>query len=114
MASWKLLHKYLKVKITNNNSFITVDEDHKPNLKGLGGLTGRRRVFEAPKPQHYFHLEYKLLPSESDTVKADLVTYGVAAKVYMETDSKVLKTWKEGDITWVAWTHRYRIMIMIY
>jgi len=76
-------------------------------MRGLGGLTGRRRVYEAPKPQHYFHLEYKLLPDDTETVKTDIVTYGVAAKIYMETDSKVLKTWKEGGKTWIAWTHRY-------
>ena len=84
----------------------------KANMKGLAGLAGgRKRVYEAPKPQHYFHLEYKLLPEE-EPIKTDLVTYGIAAKVYMETDSKVLKTWKDGDLTWVAWTHKYVIMAL--
>ena len=66
----------------------------------------KRKLFEAPKPQYYYHLEYKLFPTDTEPVKADVVTYGVAAKIYSESDSKVLTTWRDGDKTWVTWTHR--------
>ena len=88
--------------------FLSTDENEiKPSTRGLAGLKGRRRVYEAPKPQFYYHMEYKLLPDEADPLKTDVVTYGVAAKVYIESDSKILKTWNEGKKTWIAWTHRY-------
>lgn len=82
------------------------ENEPKPNATGLGGFKGRRRVFEAPKPQNYYHLEYKLFPDDNDVIKTDVVTYGVAAKIYTDTDSKVMKTWRNADKTWVAWTHR--------
>lgn len=63
-------------------------------------------VYEAPKPQNYFHLEYKLFPDDIEPVKTDVVVYGVAAKIYNENESKVLKTWKEGDKIWIAWRRR--------
>ena len=62
---------------------------------------------EAPRAQHLYHLEYTLIPDESDqTVKTDLVSFGVAAKIFTERqEAKVIKTWQEGEQTWVAWTH---------
>ncbi len=66
----------------------------------------KKRIVEAPRACSYFHCEYSLLGDEKDVVKTDVVTYGVAAKIYTEgQEAKVLKTWQEGDTTWVAWTH---------
>lgn len=83
------------------------DSEPKPVNRGIAAIKGKRKLFEAPKPHHYYHLEYKLFPTDPEPVKADVVTYGVAAKIYSESDSKVLKTWREGDRTWVTWTHRF-------
>ncbi|KAK6176744.1 hypothetical protein SNE40_014985 [Patella caerulea] len=70
----------------------------------------RRRVFEAPRAQSYYHLEYYLVPDEEELMKTDCVTYGVAAKLYMERqDPRVIKTWQEGMITWVAWANSHTI-----
>ena len=74
----------------------------------------RLAVYEAPKAQHYFHLEYKLMPDDLEPVKTDVVMYGVAAKIYNENDSKVLKTWKEGEKIWIAWTQKYSISNLWY
>lgn len=79
----------------------------KPQTRGIAPLKGKRKLFEAPKPHYYYHLEYKLFPTDTETVKADVVTYGVAAKIYTESDSKVLKTWRDEDKTWVTWTHSH-------
>ena len=66
----------------------------------------RRRIVEAPRAQNHFHFEYSLLPLDDEVVKTDVVTYGIAAKIYTERqDPKVLKTWTDKDLTWVAWTH---------
>ncbi|XP_032228067.2 uncharacterized protein LOC5503934 [Nematostella vectensis] len=97
--------------VTIAKAFQTIEDEPKPNLKGLGGLKGKRRVFEAPKPHNYYHLEYKLMPDDAETMKTDVVTYGVAAKIYMESDSKILKTWKDGNKTWIAWTHSHTLVI---
>ena len=65
------------------------------------------KVVEAPKAQSYFHCSYKLLPDDKESVKADVVTFGVAAKLYTEHDSRVLRPWIDGQKTWVAWTNTY-------
>lgn len=54
--------------------------------------------------QNYFHCEYKLLPDDKHTIKTDVVTFGTAAKLYCENDSKVLRTWLDKNKTWVTWT----------
>lgn len=86
---------------------LTDDSEHpKPVTRGIAPLKAKRKLFEAPKPHYYYHLEYKLFPTDTEPIKADVVTYGVAAKIYSESDSKVLKTWRDGDKMWVTWTHR--------
>ena len=67
----------------------------------------KKRVIEAPRAQNYYHLEYKLLPDDDELMKTDVVSYGVACKVYMERhDPRVVKTWQDGDVTWFSWAHR--------
>lgn len=79
----------------------------RPLMRGMIPLKDKRKLYEAPKPHYYYHTEYNLFPNDSEPVKTDIVTYGVAAKIYSETDSKVLKTWQDGDKTWVTWTHSH-------
>ncbi len=50
------------------------------------------------------------MPDDLEPVKTDVVMYGVAAKIYNENDSKVIKTWKEGEKIWIAWTQKYSIL----
>lgn len=92
-------------------AFPSDDSEPKPVNRGIAAIKGKRKLFEAPKPHHYYHLEYKLFPTDPEPVKADVVTYGVAAKIYSESDSKVLKTWREGDRTWVTWTHSHTVPV---
>lgn len=64
-------------------------------------------MFEAPRAQSYYHLEYCLDPDDG-VMKTDVVTYGPAAKLFMdhaEGPPRLLKTWQEGDLTWIAWSH---------
>ena len=105
---WKLDGNfYLLIKYFFFYWSLTDDNElPKPITRGIAPLKGKRKLFEAPKPHYYYHLEYKLFPSDTEPIKADVVTYGVAAKIYSESDSKVLKTWRDGDKTWVTWTHR--------
>lgn len=66
----------------------------------------KKRIVEAPRAQNHYHCEYYLLPEDDDPVKTDVVTFGMASKIYTERqEPKVLKTWQNGDQSWVAWTH---------
>ena len=85
----------------------------KPLMRGMIPLKDKRKLYEAPKPHYYYHTEYNLFPNDSEPVKTDIVTYGVAAKIYSDADSKVLKTWQDGDKTWVTWTHRLVLGIIL-
>ncbi|XP_064422507.1 uncharacterized protein CFAP92 [Latimeria chalumnae] len=69
------------------------------------------RTLESPKPQSYYHIEYCLLPDDPEPTKVDVVMFGVAAKVYMENTSKVVKPWRENDKVWLAWSHEINIQV---
>ncbi len=74
-----------------------------------GGVVKKKggRILEQPKAQNYYHCEYYLLPDDPEPVKTDVVTFGVAAKIYTARhEPKVIKTWIDGNVTWVAWTDR--------
>ena len=86
-------------------SIATDEEDTMDTLREI--TKKKRRIVEAPKAQNYYHCEYYLLPDDEEPVKTDVVTFGMAAKVYTDKqEPKVIKTWQDGDTTWVAWTHK--------
>ncbi|KAI4875080.1 hypothetical protein NFI96_033378, partial [Prochilodus magdalenae] len=68
-------------------------------------------LVEAPKPQSYYHIEYSLLPGTSEPIKVDLVMFGLAAKVYMEDQTKVLKPWLDGDRVWLGWSQSVKLKV---
>ncbi|PIK55243.1 hypothetical protein BSL78_07839 [Apostichopus japonicus] len=88
---------------------IPSSEDDGPKVDEL--MKRKKRIVEAPKANGYYHCQYYLLPDDEDPTKTDVVTFGMAAKIYTETDSKVLKTWQEGDQTWIAWSHSHTLKV---
>ncbi|GFO44998.1 hypothetical protein PoB_007150300 [Plakobranchus ocellatus] len=100
---------------------VPTEHDDQPDLKEIL----KKRLIEAPRAQNYYHLEYRLLPPEptgsttpggpgadDELTKTDVVTYGVACKVYMDKhDARVVKTWQDGDITWFSWAHSHTISV---
>ncbi|XP_069559278.1 uncharacterized protein FLJ43738 [Brachyistius frenatus] len=63
------------------------------------------------KAQSFFHIEHELLPGDTGTAKMDLVMFGPVAKLYSEDNSKLIKTWHEGDQTWVGWAQKFNIRV---
>ncbi|XP_001191000.4 uncharacterized protein LOC755639 [Strongylocentrotus purpuratus] len=88
----------------------TVDDPDMPKLEDVMKKK-KQRIVEAPKAQGYYHCQYYLLPDDAEPIRTDVVTFGMAAKIYTEHDSKVLKTWQEGDLTWVAWSHSHKLHV---
>ena len=64
----------------------------------------RKRVYDAPKPSCYFHMEYQVLPGQP-VYKTDVVTFGVVSKIYTDVDSRVVKTFQEGANISYGWKH---------
>ena len=77
-------------------------------------LNKNKKGHDLPKAQNYFHSAYKLIPTDKDSMRTDVVTFGMAAKLYTDNDSRVLRTWMEEDKTWVAWTNRYEFFYFFY
>nr|XP_040059619.1 uncharacterized protein cfap92 [Gasterosteus aculeatus aculeatus]XP_040059620.1 uncharacterized protein cfap92 [Gasterosteus aculeatus aculeatus]XP_040059621.1 uncharacterized protein cfap92 [Gasterosteus aculeatus aculeatus] len=61
------------------------------------------------KAQSWYHIEYKLLPGDTETVKVDLLVFGPLAKLYKEDEFKVVGTRQDGGQTWVGWSQDFRI-----
>ncbi|KAF6041639.1 hypothetical protein EB796_000051 [Bugula neritina] len=73
-----------------------------------GDKNKSKRVVSDPKPQAFYHIEYFLLPTDVDPNKTDITLFGIAAKIYPEKqDAKVMKTWTEGNKTWIAWAQSH-------
>ncbi|XP_047133275.1 uncharacterized protein FLJ43738 isoform X1 [Hydra vulgaris] len=64
-----------------------------------------------PKVQSYFHCEYKLLPIDDDYSQFDVISFGIAAKLYNGGESKVLRTFQDENKTWVVWNTSRRVLI---
>ncbi|XP_042311413.1 uncharacterized protein KIAA1257 homolog isoform X1 [Sceloporus undulatus] len=92
----------------------------------------RTREGFIPKMLRFYHMEYFLLPDDTDPRKLDLVLFGPLAKLYLETESKpgtpkdgerprskktatlhtsVVKPWLENDQIWVSWNHSVEINV---
>ncbi|CAH1783576.1 unnamed protein product [Owenia fusiformis] len=95
-------------QVTIAQAIPTIIDEDSADLRA--SLHKKKRIVEAPRAQNYFHSEYFLLPDDAEPVKTDVVTFGMAAKVYPEKqEPKVIKTWIDGETTWVAWTHSHTI-----
>ncbi|KAL3851655.1 hypothetical protein ACJMK2_015384 [Sinanodonta woodiana] len=92
------------------NTHIQLMEDETSEPKD--SLKRKKNVYEAPRPQSYYHIEYYLVADSDEVMKTDLVTYSMACKIYPERhDARMVATWQERDVTWVAWSHCHRFRV---
>ncbi|XP_059393330.1 uncharacterized protein cfap92 [Carassius carassius] len=68
-------------------------------------------VVEAPRAEGYYCIEYNMLPDDPEPTRVDLVMFGLAAKLYMANETKVLKPWREGNKVWVSWSHTLELNV---
>jgi len=94
--------------VKSKNIVATASDDHSRLLEEL--VKKNRRTVDAPRAHQYLHCEYTVAPSHERTL-TDVVTYAVAAKIFTETDSRVVKTWDTGDHAWVAWMNRFYVVL---
>nr|XP_060615873.1 uncharacterized protein CFAP92 [Anolis sagrei ordinatus] len=76
-----------------------------------GTTTPRTREGIIPKMHRYYHIEYFLLPDDTDPRKLDVVLLGSLARLYLETESRAVKPWLENDQIWVSWNHSVEINV---
>ncbi|XP_065829256.1 uncharacterized protein [Oscarella lobularis] len=107
----KRTNSELKTKESSHKVDIVVTIEKAVLYPTDGPKEVKKRSVNPAKAQHFFHTEYRLLPTDVEATKADVVTFGSAAKVYTDSDSKVMRSWREGDLVYFSWSQKRRIEI---
>uniref|UniRef100_A0A6Q2Y3U2 DUF4550 domain-containing protein n=1 Tax=Esox lucius TaxID=8010 RepID=A0A6Q2Y3U2_ESOLU len=94
----------IAIAIPKGEPVLLVEKAKKTHVQSSG-------VVEAPKALGYYHIEYNLLPGNQEPTKVDLVMFGVAAKMYTESETKVLKPWHDGDQLWLGWSQSIKVRV---
>lgn len=81
--------------MTNIWSFLgeEVDVPEAPEKAKTQNRGSSTVLAKAHKVQSCYHIEYKLLSSDTEPVKVDIVLFGPVAKMYREDEFEVTITW---------------------
>ncbi|XP_034962164.2 uncharacterized protein CFAP92 isoform X3 [Zootoca vivipara] len=91
-----------------------VTSTNKPAMasrQSISRTASKMRDSYIPKMHRFYHIEYFLLPDDVEPRKLDLVLFGPVAKLFLETESKVVRPWLENDQIWVSWNHSVEINV---
>eukprot|EP00066_Takifugu_rubripes_P026113 XP_011615379.1 PREDICTED: uncharacterized protein FLJ43738-like [Takifugu rubripes] len=62
------------------------------------------------KAESCYHVEVKL-PADAETAGVDLIAFGAVAKILKDDKFEILRTWQEGDRTWLVWSQDFRLRV---
>ncbi|XP_031731227.1 uncharacterized protein cfap92 [Anarrhichthys ocellatus] len=99
---------YIALALPREEDVDAPENPGKARKKDIDMSTVLMKVYRA---QSCYHIEYKLLPGDTQTVKVDLVVFGPVAKIYKEDEFKMLRLWQEGDQTWVGWSQDFKVRV---
>ncbi|XP_073732201.1 uncharacterized protein cfap92 isoform X2 [Misgurnus anguillicaudatus] len=104
------------VTCTVDIAIAILKEDEKPLSTSEKRKKGTKKkassdVVEAPRAEGYYCIEYNMFPDEPEPIRVDLVMFGLAAKVYMANETKVVKPWGEGNQVWVGWSQTLKLNV---
>ncbi|XP_037379761.2 uncharacterized protein CFAP92 isoform X2 [Talpa occidentalis] len=63
------------------------------------------------KSRRFYHIEYFLLPDDTEPKKVDMVLFPMVAKVFLDSGVKTVKLWQEGHKVWVSWAQTFHISV---
>uniref|UniRef100_A0A8C5QS43 DUF4550 domain-containing protein n=1 Tax=Leptobrachium leishanense TaxID=445787 RepID=A0A8C5QS43_9ANUR len=89
---------------TKDDDTISTQDTSQKSLKA-------KKLVDCPRPQGYYHFEYHLLPGHTEPTKADVVLFGVVAKLYIDHESQILKLWHENGKVWLIWSHNIELQV---
>ncbi|CAJ1051855.1 uncharacterized protein cfap92 isoform X2 [Xyrichtys novacula] len=68
-------------------------------------------LMKTHEAQSCYHIEYKLLPGDTETVKVDLVVFGPVVKIYKQDEVEILRTWQEGAHMWIVLIQKVEVRV---
>ncbi|XP_021265324.1 uncharacterized protein KIAA1257 homolog [Numida meleagris] len=93
--------------------FWQLNQKQKPKTTNPPDRQGKRAQADelgaALRTKRCYHIEYFLLPDDLVPRKLDLVVFGMAAKLFAESDSKIITPWLEDDQMWISWNHNTNV-----
>ncbi|KAK9528490.1 hypothetical protein VZT92_012644 [Zoarces viviparus] len=99
---------YIALALPREEDVDAPENPGKARQKDIDLSTG---LIKSYRSQSCYHIEYKLLPDDTQTVKVDLVVFGPVAKIYKEDEFKMLRLWQEGDQAWVGWSQDFKVRV---
>ncbi|XP_034549083.1 uncharacterized protein cfap92 isoform X2 [Notolabrus celidotus] len=99
---------YIALAVPRNEEPDVAETPEKAKKRNEGSSSVLMKTHTA---QSCYHIEYELLPGDTETVKVDLVMFGPVAKMYKEDEVKILRTWHEGEQIWVGLTQKVNVKV---
>lgn len=125
MADKGLLDRYVTFTATIAMAFQRDAQDLQNELivkqrAPVNHKNSKNKTISAPKPKHYFHTEYAILPDKTNEAterrsktETDIVTYGIACKIFRDGETTLIRTYDNPseDKCWFIYKVRHILKI---